>query len=91
MTTLAFLSHAALAHAAPLSPWVAQISGDALVHWLVYLVVLGIVFWLLWWLVAYVGLPEPFNKVARVVLAVAAVLVLINVLLAMAGHPLMRW
>ena len=58
---------------------------------IIWVIVLGIVFWLLWWLVNYVGLPEPFAKVARVILAVAAVIVLINCLLTLAGHPLVRW
>lgn len=69
----------------------AQISGSAVVSALIWIIVLGIVFWLLWWLVSYVGLPEPFNKVARVILAVAAVIVLINCLLSLAGHPLVHW
>lgn len=69
----------------------AQISGDSVIHSLVYLIVIGVVFGLLWWLIAYVALPEPFAKVARVVLAVAAVIILINVLLGMVGHPIVRW
>jgi hypothetical protein len=68
-----------------------QISGDVLVHSVIYLIVLGLIFWLLWWLVGYINPPEPFRKVAQVILAVAAVLVCINVLLSMAGHPLVRW
>lgn len=55
------------------------------------LIICGLVFWLLWWLVGYVGLPEPFNKVARVILAVCAVFVLIGILLGLAGHPVVRW
>lgn len=69
----------------------AQISGSAVVSALIWIIVLGIVFWLLFWLIGYVGLPEPFNKVARVILAVAAVIVLINCLLMLAGHPIIRW
>ena len=69
----------------------AIISGEAIVSLLVWVIVIGLIFWLLWWLLSYVGLPEPFNKVARVILAVAAVLFLINVLLGLAGHPIVRW
>lgn len=72
-------------------PILAQISGNAVISSLIWVIVLGVVFWLLWWLIGYVGLPEPFNKVARVILAVAAVIVLINCLLTLAGHPLVRW
>ena len=69
----------------------ALISGQGLIEILVWLVCVGLVFWLLWWLVDYVKLPQPFAKVARVVLAVAGVVVLINVLMGVAGHPIVRW
>lgn len=68
-----------------------MISGAALISLLVWIVVAGLIFWLLWWLVSYVGLPEPFNKVVRVILAVAAVIFLINILLSLTGHPLVAW
>jgi predicted tellurium resistance membrane protein TerC len=68
-----------------------MISGEALLQFVVYIVVAGLIFWLLWWLIAYVGLPEPFNKVARVVVAVVAVLFLISVLLGLAGKPVIKW
>lgn len=69
----------------------AQISGDAVIRDLLYLIVIGIIFGLLWWLISYCALPAPFDKVARVVLAVAAVIILINILLAMVGHPIFRF
>lgn len=69
----------------------AQVSGDAVIHSLLYLIVIGVIFGLLWWLISYCGLPAPFDKVARVVLAVAAVIILINILLGMVGHPLFRF
>ena len=68
----------------------ALISGEAMVNGLIYLIVIGVVFGLLWWLVGYCALPEPFNKVARVVLAIAAVIVLISILMGFAGHPIWR-
>jgi len=45
---------------------------------LISIVIMGCIFAILWWLIDYVGLPEPFHKVARVILAVAAVVWLIN-------------
>lgn len=69
----------------------AQLSGDAVIHSLLYLIVIGVIFGLLWWLISYCGLPQPFDKVARVVLAVAAVIILINILLGMVGHPIFRF
>jgi len=68
-----------------------MISLSALVQAVLFIIIAGLIFWLLWWLVNYVGLPEPFAKVARVVLAVAAVFVLIAVLLSLAGHPVVIW
>ncbi len=58
---------------------------------ILYLIVAGVIFGLLWWLVAYCGLPQPFDKVARVILAILAVLVLIGVLLTfVTGTPIFR-
>ncbi len=69
----------------------AQVSGDSLVHAVIWIIVAGLIFWLLSWLISYVGLPEPFSKVAKVILVVVAVLFLINILLGIAGKPLVRW
>ena len=55
-----------------------------------YIVIAGLIFALLWWLVGYVGLPEPFAKVANVLLAILAVFVLIGILLGIAGQPIFR-
>lgn len=62
-----------------------MISLGAVIHAVILLIVAGLVFYLLHWLIGYVGLPEPFNKIARVVLAVAAVVVCCVVLLQLAG------
>lgn len=67
------------------------ISGQAVIEALIVLVVFGLIFWLLWWFVGYVGLPEPFHKVATVLLALGAVVVLINVLLSIVGRPFITW
>jgi len=67
------------------------LSLQGLVTVVVYLIVAGLIMWLLWWLVDYVGLPEPFNKVARVILAILAVLVVIGILLSLVGGtPIFR-
>jgi heme A synthase len=68
-----------------------MISLTAMVSVIVYLIVAGLVFWLLWWLIGYVGLPEPFRKIANVVLAIAAVLVIIGILLSLvSGQQVFR-
>jgi predicted tellurium resistance membrane protein TerC len=61
------------------------ISISGAVQVVVYLIVAGLIFGLLFWLVGYCGLPQPFDKVARVILAVLAVLVCIGILLSLAG------
>jgi hypothetical protein len=48
---------------------------------LISLVVWGLIFYVLWWGLGKIGLPEPFNKIAVVVLVVATVYVLIELLL----------
>ena len=47
---------------------------------IVTIVVVGLIFWLIWWFLGQVGLPEPFNKVATVLLALAAIVFLIGIL-----------
>lgn len=51
-----------------------------LISLLITLVIWGLIFYLLWWGLERVGLPEPFNKVATIVLVVATIVVLIGVL-----------
>lgn len=67
-----------------------MLSVDTLVTFVIYLIVAGLIFWLLQWLVSYCCPPEPFAKVARVVIAVVAVLVVIGALMSLVGHPLIR-
>ncbi len=74
-----------------LLPIFAVVSGEAMLSVLIWLIVIGLICWLVWWLIGYIGLPEPFNKVARVLVAVIAVVFLINALLSIAGRPFIRW
>lgn len=69
---------------------IALISGRAAIESLIWLIVIGIVFWLLFWLLDYAKLPQPFAKVGSIILAVAAVVVLINFLFTLAGKPLIQ-
>lgn len=70
---------------------IAVISGNGMVNALIWIVVAALICWLLWWFIGYVGLPEPFNKIAKVIIALFAVLICINALLSLAGHPLIAW
>ena len=47
---------------------------------LISLIIWGLIFWILWWGLGAVGIPEPFHKVAVVVLVVAAIVVVIGLL-----------
>lgn len=68
-----------------------MIAGSMMLSLLITLVVAGVIFWLVWWFIGYVGIPEPFNKVIRVVLGLCVLVFLINILLSFAGHPLFSW
>ncbi len=60
---------------------------QGLISLVVWIIVIGSIFGLLWWIIGFAGIPEPFNKIARVVVAVVAVLILINLLLGLTGSP----
>jgi len=69
----------------------AAISGDALISALIWLVVVALIYFVVTWGLAQFKLPEPFNTVIRVIVVLVVVFVVINVLLTLAGHPLIRW
>lgn len=68
----------------------ASISGNDLVNLVVWLIVAGLIFFLVSWLIDYAKVPEPFNRVIKVIVAVVAVLMLVNALLTLTGHPMVR-
>lgn len=68
-----------------------MISGTLLLGLFVKLILMGLIFWLIWWFIDYVGIPEPFNKVLRVVIGLVALIFLINILLSLSGQPLFRY
>lgn len=55
----------------------------------VTIVIAGLVFWLLWWFIDFVGLPEPFNKVARVLIGLFAIIFVLSLLIAGPSHPIL--
>jgi hypothetical protein len=52
---------------------------------LVYLLVVFIVVGVAWWLTDYIPLPEPLNRLAKVVIIVIGAFVIVYVLLALSG------
>ena len=66
------------------------IHSESLMQSLIWLICVGLVFYLLFWLIGYVALPEPFAKIAKVLLALVAVLILIDLIMGFAdgyGRP----
>lgn len=67
------------------------IDGSQLIGTLIWLIIIGVIFGILWWLISYCALPAPFDKVCRIILALFAAILVINVLLGLVGHPLIDW
>jgi hypothetical protein len=67
------------------------VSGKALIDLFIMLIVVGLICWILWWLIGYIGLPEPFNKIARALIAIVAAIFLINALLGLIGKSFISW
>ncbi len=57
---------------------------------LITIVVFGLILYILWWGLGKIGLPEPFNKVATVVLVLITVIVLIGLLTGSITMPSFR-
>ena len=68
-----------------------MIAGSTLISLLVMLVVAGLIFWLCLWFIGFIGLPDPFAKVAKVILGLVVFLFLLNLLFGLGGHPLVKW
>jgi hypothetical protein len=68
---------------------------SSLVHIIIYLLIVGGICGLLWWLVSFAGskgLPAIFVTIGQVLVAVFGVFALINLLLSLGGGtPLVRW
>lgn len=69
----------------------AQISGQSLLWALIWVVVAAVIFFLCNWFLAYIGIPEPFAKVCKVIIALAVLIFLINALLTLGNHGFIRW
>ena len=73
-----------------IAPMLSAITGDALISAVIWIIIAGVIFFLLNWLITYVGVGEPFLKVAKVIIAVVVVVMLINALLIIVGRPFIR-
>ena len=68
-----------------------MINGNELMSILIYLIVWGLILYVLWWGLGRIGLPEPFAKIGTIVLVVLTVIVLLNLLMGFVGTPLVRF
>jgi hypothetical protein len=59
----------------------------SLVNLLIWLLVLGIVVGLVFWVLETIPVPQPLNKIIRVAAVVIVVLIVILLLLQLAGVP----
>jgi hypothetical protein len=59
--------------------------GGGIVHLLLIAVVLALVCYLLFWLLGYLGTPEPIRKVVTVIVVVLIVLWLLSIFLPIVG------
>lgn len=63
----------------------AQAIVGSLLHLLIVIIVMGLIFWLLWWAMQYLPLPEPFAQIARFLIILIFVITLIYLLLPLAN------
>lgn len=54
---------------------------------LIYLVIVGFILSIVFWLVDYFATPAPFNRILKGIVVLVGALILINFLLQLAGQP----
>lgn len=69
----------------------AAISGNAVVNAIIWLVIGALIYFVVDWGLKKIGLPEPFNKIATVLLVLVVVVILVNALLTLIGKPFITW
>lgn len=57
---------------------------EMLLMLLIKLIILGLIFYVLWWGLGRIALPEPFNKIAIAILVIFAVVALFYFLVGIA-------
>lgn len=54
---------------------------------LINLLILAVILWVIWWALSQIPLPPPFHIVVRVIFALIAVIVLLDILAGFGGSP----
>ena len=67
--------------------FLAAITGSTILNVVIWLVVAGLIYWILTWGLSQISLPEPFAKIAQVLLVLVVVIFVINALLTLVGSP----
>ncbi|MEO6588945.1 MAG: hypothetical protein ABIP06_06425 [Pyrinomonadaceae bacterium] len=62
----------------------------SLISLLITVILLGLVFYVLWWALAKIALPAPFDKIAVVVLVLLVVVVLVSLVTGSISLPAFR-
>ena len=65
----------------------AAVNESEITNAIVWVCVMGLVIWLLYWLIGKLAIPEPFNKIAYAVLAIVSVILCIKILFRFVGNP----
>jgi hypothetical protein len=61
-----------------------------MINSLIYLLIVYVVIGVIWWVADYLPIPEPLNKILKVLSIVVALIITIYVLLGMAGVAIPR-
>ena len=76
-------------------PFLAQISGDGLVHQLMLVLIIGICVAIVWalgrWFIQKFGAPGIVMTVWNALFLLLGAIFIINFLLGLAGHPFIKW
>ncbi len=72
-------------------PMLSVINGDAIVSAVIWIVVAALIYFVVMWGIEKIGIPEPFHKIAIALVVLMVVVLLVNALLTIGGHPFIRW
>lgn len=62
-----------------------------MINLIIWVMIFGGVFGILWWLNDKLPYPDPVKKVVRIVIMILAALLAINFLLSLVGHPIYKF
>jgi len=65
----------------------AVVNENTIVNAIVWLVCIGLIFYVLYWLIGALKVPEPISRIALGLIALAAAVICIRILFKFAGNP----